>query len=195
MIGPVVTNMHVQEAARSLFTARVGVTPNDQSLTSYYLNELGSQLGRGDLPDFRSVSTSNDADIWPEDQLPAAIVICPGLAAEPRKRSNGWSARWALGLGAVVSAGTRSDTLDLIGIYTAAMRAMILQHPSLGSFAAGTYWSGERYDELLTQDERTIAAGQVIFVVDVDAVVDSRGGPSSPISIEKVLISVSVKED
>lgn len=195
-IGPIISNIDIQAAVRSLFSAKVGLLPvpplpdDRPTLTSMYLNEVGDQQDRGDLPDFRSITTANDYDKWPEDQLPAAIVISPGLAEEPARHGKDWKARWALGIGVVVSAGTRSDTLDLVGAYAAAVRAMILQNSSLGGFADGTYWIGERYDEIDTDDSRTLAGGQVLFVVDVAAVVDSQGGLVAPIEIGEVGISV-----
>lgn len=198
MIGRVVTATDVQNAVKTLFAARVG-GPDGPTLTQFYLTEIGVQSDPAnprELPDFRSITTANDTDSgkWLEDQLPAAIVICPGMAEKPRKHGKDWSARWALGIGAVVSAGTRSDTEDLVRLYTGAMRALILQHGSLGGFSNGVELQDERYNELPSEDSRTIAGGQVLFVVDVDHVVDSQGGPDDPIDIESVLVSIEPKE-
>lgn len=184
----IVTNTMVRDAVKTTITTMVGA----KRRAEVYLDTLAVATGRGDLPDFRSVISSNEnPERWDEDQLPACLVIVPGLAEQPEKHGSKWKARWAVGIGCVVSAKTREDTLDLCGIYTAAVRALLLQNASLGGVSDGIDWVGERYDELPTEDSRTIAAGQSLFVVDVLGVVDSLGGPTDPITIQSHLETVN----
>lgn len=169
LFGRIVTGVDVRNAGLDIV----------KTWADTYLAEIGRETARGAaaLPRFRSVFGANDLDRWEEDQLPAAVVVAPGLLGEPMQRGKRWAARWAMGIGVVVSGPTRSDTMDLVALYCGAVRAAVLQHPSLDGFAAGTYWIGERYDEMPTRDERTIGAGRVLFAVDVEGVVDSVGGP------------------
>lgn len=198
LFGEIITSEQIRQAASDVIS--------DWSQT--YLAEIGRQTGReaGDLPDFRSIIAANDNDSWLEDQLPSCVVICPGMLDEPRKHGTRYEARWALGIGVVVSARSRSETLGLVGLYTAAVRGILVQHPSVGGVASGLNLLSERYDELPNEDSRTIAAGQVLFAVDVENVIDSSQGPvqvpADPLAdpgdwpqIEETIVTVETKED
>jgi tetrahydromethanopterin S-methyltransferase subunit B len=66
-----------------------------------------------------------------------------------------------------------------VGLYIAAMRALVIQHKSLGGFASDTVWMAERYDEIASDDARTIMAGVAQFDVYVEAVTKATG-PTKP---------------
>lgn len=144
-----------------------------------YLAEIARRAGldAAALPPFRSFITSTEPDSWPEDQLPTCVVIAPGLLGEPARHGRTYSARWAVGVGVVVSGQTREGTSDLVGLYTAAVRALMLQNQRISDLITGVTWTDERYDELGSEDGRTIAAGQVIFGVDIEDALDVMGGP------------------
>lgn len=167
-----------------------------------YISEIARQegLAADALPGFRSVTGATDLDAWAEDQLPAAVVVVPGLIEEPKRRGRTWEARWALGIGIVAASTTREATQDLVSRYAAAVRALVLQHPSLGGMASGLAWLGERYDELPTEDQRTIGAGQLMFAVTVEHVTSADGPrdvPADPLAdpgdwpqVESTLVTV-----
>jgi hypothetical protein len=161
--------------------------------TPVMLSEVAAQSGRerGDLPGFRAWGVAKNVDNWPENQLPACVVVAPGLAERPERHGDGtYRAKWSVGIGAVVSGQDLESTRSLVELYTAAVRSAMLQHPSLAQwdeaqekyvpFALGVEWLDESYDELGFNDSRTIAAGVVSLIVEVDRVLDSFGGPVHP---------------
>jgi hypothetical protein len=172
IFGSIITGSDVEAAVRTTV----------QRWQGDYLAEIAEQHGRarGDLPRFRSFLTTLDLDKFSEDQTPACLVVAPGTVELPEKWSEKYLARWAVGVGCVVSGQDEANTYELISLYAAAVRAMIVQHKSLGGFAENTVWASERYDELATSDLRTIAAGTVQFYVDVKDVVDTTLGPTTP---------------
>jgi hypothetical protein len=156
-----------------------------QLWTPAYIGEVAVQRNKGrcDLPEFRSFRFStSDVDKWAEEQLPACVVVCPGLSDEPLRQGNGlYDSEFGVGVGVIVSGRDEQSTDELVGIYCAAVRAAMVQHQSLGGFASGVRWIDEdAISNLGFDDSRTIAGGRVILGVGVDSVVDSFGGPKSP---------------
>lgn len=150
-----------------------------------YLAEVADQHGRAraDMPIFRSYVPAVELDtLDAAGHLPSCVVVAPGLMDEPHMDGRGeYRARWAVATGAVVSGRDQDNTLELAELYAGALRTLMIQHPSLGGFASGVEWLGERYDDFGGPvDRRTIAAGSVQFGVDVEAVVESRAGPMTP---------------
>ena len=146
-----------------------------------YLRELELQTNdyeEGQLPAPRAYNVSESLDTFSEDQLPAIAVISPGLADRPTKTGDGkWSAIWEIGVGIVVSARDEATTRNLSRLYSAVIRAIMLQKRSLGGFADGVLWIDEAYDPLRVEEERTFQAGMLTFHVIVGDVVDQQGGP------------------
>jgi hypothetical protein len=149
-----------------------------------YLSEVASQSGlaRGVLPQFRSYPRLLDISKWGEDQTPSCVISAPGTLQTPENRQRQVKARWALGIGCIVSAKDMPSTLRMAQLYTAAVRALILQHPSMGGLSDGVVFISERYDELDANDSRSIASGVVQFGVDVLGITDTSQGPSAPSS-------------
>jgi hypothetical protein len=148
-----------------------------------YLAELERQHGRtaGELQPVRAWVTVPSFDKWPEDQLPAVLLLSVGIAAPPLKRGDGrYRARWQMGLACICSARTQELSHELAMLYLAAHRAILLQRPSLGGHAAGINWLDENYDDLPLDDLRSLSAGQAIFTVEVEGVVSGDAGPLSP---------------
>lgn len=168
--GPVVTGEDVENAV--IGTLRLW--------TPAYVAEISAHSGRGraTLPKFRSFTSAAEADAWPEDQLPACVVVSPGLYRQPWKDGNGkYRAQWDVALAAICSGSDRASTLKLLRLYCAALRLTALQNPSLGGFGEGVTWLDESYDDSLGfEDSRTIAMGLVRLAVEVSSVVSSFGG-------------------
>jgi hypothetical protein len=147
---------------------------------STYLAEVERQsaLAAGSLQRPRGFVTSPSLDKWPEDQLPALLVISIGLSEPPLKSGDGrFRARWDMGLACVVSARTQSESRALAMRYMAALRALFVQRPSLDGNAAGTVWTGESYESLDYDDVRSLMAGIASFTVEVADVVTANAGP------------------
>lgn len=173
LYGTIITGKHVRAAVEATLKRWM---PD-------YIGEVARRNGKaaGDLPNFRSYSSVLEPDKFTEDQLPSCVIVAPGLFGEPHRRGTGrYEADWSVGVGAVVRGKDRASTFDLTEYYAAAVRAILVQHPSLGGFAQHTDWLGERYDELSTQDLRTIAFAVVQFSVTVEGVVDTSQGPTAP---------------
>lgn len=133
------------------------------------------------LPAFRSYVAAVDLDKMVEDQVPSCVVVAPGLMDVPERHArDGYVARWAVGVGVVVSGLSRENTLELAELYAAIVRSIILQQYDESGIINATYWVGERYDELDTTNARTLAAGVVQFGMDVESVVNPIFGPATP---------------
>lgn len=172
-IGPLVTGRDVEMAALTMFRRWAGT----------YLAEAERQTGRapGSLPRIRAWTTSPDFETWPEDQIPRLLLISPGLIEAPKPDGGGsYRAKFALGVGVVVSARTMDETMALGKLYMAALRQCLLQHQSLEGFAAGVEWLDENYDDLPSIDTRSLASGQAIFAVQVDGISRRWNGPTTP---------------
>lgn len=151
-----------------------------------YLREIERQHDRAQLalPDPKSWLVYSQADRpedWPEAGLPAILLMCPGLKAAPEREGAGtYRARWDLQAGAVVSASRPSQTRQLAQLYGAAIRAAILQRPSLGGFAQAVTWTDEANGDMSPVDSRSLGYTSVAFTVDVTDAVDAMGGPILP---------------
>jgi hypothetical protein len=176
LYGAVITARDVREA----------VIDNLKDWSPAYIGEVSVQsdrprCGDGALPPFRSFGTATSFSTFPEDQLPACVVVVPGLAETPVRQGDGtYLAEWSVGIGVVVSGKDRESTDDLVRLYSAAVRMAMIQKPSMGGFAISSRWIDESYDELAYDDSRTIAAGIVSLGIEVDAVMNAYGGPKTP---------------
>jgi hypothetical protein len=155
-----------------------------QTWFSTYLAEVERQhdVVAGSYERPHSYTTTNDFEKFDEDQLPAIIIVSPGMTAAPVKQGNGqYRTTWSLGVGVVCSGNDENDVRTMVDIYTAAIRTLLVQRPSLGQFAAALNYEDERYDEgVSTAKRRSLQAGYVLCSVEVDGVVDASGGPITP---------------
>lgn len=147
-----------------------------------YLNEIEriKVLSSGTIPRFRSYTQVNKFERWTEEQLPALLVVSPGLAGPPLKNGkNIYRAKWTLGIGIIVAAKDEDTNRRLIGYYTAAIRALFTHRPSIDGFAIGCSWLGENYNDTPEDYRRSTSSGQVLFELEVDAVVQGLAGPAT----------------
>lgn len=152
-----------------------------QTWMGTYLAEVERQSGLAPLPPVRSWTSHNEFDKWPEEQIPCVLIVSPGLAGAPVKDGDGtYRASWSLGVAVIVSGASRDDTNHLAKLYSAAVRAILLQHPGLADDCRGVTWVDERYDDLPPEDGRTLAAGQNVFAIEYTNVLNSRLGPAAP---------------
>lgn len=127
-----------------------------------------------DMPEARALSNGSAA-------LPAVVVSSPGLVGAPERDEEGsYRASWRV----IVTAFARGDdyrsTARAVRGYALAIRTALLQHPSLGRFAAELTWDGEEYAALDPAAARTIGGAFVTFTVTVDGVTDATAGPAVP---------------
>lgn len=174
VFGEIKTGAHVEAALISTI----------EEWIETYLAEVERQasIEARKLPAPRSYSTVNEFRKWPEEQIPAVVVVSPGLATSGiMVEGNGQvNATFLAGIAVVVSAKDKASTNMLAKSYAAAIRTLILQHPSLGGFSRGVTLLDESYNDGPPEDERTLGAAQVQFEVEVPDVSWSKGGLTAP---------------
>jgi len=173
LFGPIVSGGDVEAWCVDLLRTWYGT----------YLSEVERQAGldAGTLQRPRAVVRVPSLDKWPEDQLPALLVISVGTAETPLKQGSGsYRARWDVGTACICSARGEAETRAIAMLYGAALRALFIQRPSLDGRAHGTVWTSETYDDLDYDDGRTLAAAIVGFTVEVHDVVVGNAGPLAP---------------
>lgn len=134
--------------------------------------------------DFKSFITANEWNRWPEEKLPCLLVIDTGLGEQPQRTGEGkWRARRLIGASVIVSARSRKEARWSAGLYSAAVRSMLLQHQDLDhpENIGGLDWIDERPAPLQQEDERSIAAQMMFFYVDVFDIADEGGVPRGPL--------------
>ena len=177
IFGPIVTGDDVEQWCLELL----------KEWSSSYLAELERRHGltAGELQRVRAFLVAPSFDKWPEDQLPAVVLVSSGLAEPPVKRGDGtYNARWMMGLGCVCSARTEAKTHALSMIHLAAHREILLQRPSLEGRAAGMVWLDDDYTQIPYDDVRSLGAAMMIFSVQVNGVAQLAGPvtPGAPLS-------------
>lgn len=150
-----------------------------------YLREMQVQeqtAGDPPLPEPRNYTTRSRFDKFPEDQLPLCVVVSSGLVGDPWVEGDGKYSGWfSIGVGLIVSARTAEESDHLGKLYAAAARAILLQHPSIMGIAAGVEWVDESYDELPSDQDRSLSGNLVVFRVLVEDIVTRNVGPREPI--------------
>lgn len=115
-------------------------------------------------------------------QLPAGRMIVAGVAGRPTKEGDGtYRATWTVGMAIVVSAKDQASTDALAKRMGAAIRALVVQHPSLeDSNVEGTSWEDEGYDDVPPEQGRNLASARLVFNVEYNYVVSALDGPVLP---------------
>lgn len=152
---------------------RLALTSHLRMWAPTYIEEVARHRGLT-LPAFRGYAAET------ADSLPVCVTACAAAENPTRHGDGAVSARFVVEAAAVVSAPTREEATAVAGYYGAAIRGAVLQHRDLSGFAAGTYWDGEAIEEVAFDTERAIVACTVRFLVDVDNVINTHGGPLEP---------------
>lgn len=152
-----------------------------------YLGELERVTGREPLsvqmP--RSYSTVARFSHRPQEQLPAVIVVSPGIVGTPERRGDGSVSAWfriEIGVLSAGRAGVVEDGGRLAKLYGAAVRVLMLQHPALGGIASATTLSGESYDVLPTDMVEVAQVALCLFDVQIPEIGNTDSGPTVPVT-------------
>jgi hypothetical protein len=114
-----------------------------------------------------------------EEQLPAILVISPGLDGTPRMDGAGsYIAPFRITIAVIVAAPDKK-TVER-NTKTAAIRAMMLQKRGFNGLCEGIRWDGEDYTPTGTENRRSYGAATVDFVLDIADVVNKKAGPAAP---------------
>lgn len=132
----------------------------------------------GGIAAVKSWAVSNEAEKWPEQGLPALLIVGPEeTTGEPDAQGQGmYRATWPVEVGLVIAARTGPGARKYARIYGAAIRGALLQRRSLGE-SLTTTWRGEGTGIVDSNQRRTLAANANLFEVTSDKVVSWRMGP------------------
>jgi hypothetical protein len=151
-----------------------------------YLAEVERQRGMepGEIPLPRSYRTVPRFDKFPEDQIPAIYLVSPGIFGEPVKRGGGvYQVQYSLGFAVVVETRDPDSVNTMAKLYSSAIVAAIMQHRNLGfeqGKIEGVDWVDETFLDIPTQDSRSLASAQGVFVIMVNDVLTVGAGPLVP---------------
>jgi hypothetical protein len=141
---------------------------------AYYTPQLG-------YPEPRAYVHAFNFDKWPEDQVPAIVIVNNGINAIPRQDGDkSYRAPWTIGVGAIVSARTEEETNIMVKTWGGLIRATLLQQQSLGGFTDGITWVSETYDQLPSIDRRSLQTVHLMFEIIVPKTVSARELPWMP---------------
>lgn len=148
-----------------------------------YLAELERRTDRapGSLPSPASWATVNEFSQTGTDPPPWGIVVSPGTVGEPERLGDGsFNVWWGISVAIIVTAESRQAANDLAKLYAVAVRAIMLQRPSLGDVAAGVEWVAEANAAAPTDYLRVGWVTESQFNVRAVGVVNAYGGPAEP---------------
>jgi hypothetical protein len=149
-----------------------------------YLRFLERHLGKEPmwLPNFRSYVVTSDFDHWPEEQLPAILIISPEINKPAPDGNKDYRADFPINVGVFAAGNDRSSSEKLVKYYGAALRALLLQKGNLGGIATATVWDGEKFDVHVPEaGKRTVGTAEIELTTEVRQVVRRLGGPSEPL--------------
>jgi hypothetical protein len=128
----------------------------------------------------RSLITAKDFRDWPEARLPCVQVVCPGMADQPVRDTDGYRASWQVNVFVVVSARDRPATRQLRSVWEDAIGWCVMQNRSLGGIATAVDWLGESSSDVPIEDgdERTLQGTVCVFSVEIPDVLDPNAGPA-----------------
>ncbi|MFW6776073.1 hypothetical protein ACOACO_17450 [Nocardioides sp. CPCC 205120] len=166
-----------------------------QTVLTDHLEHLVEQLGwhEGDKP-LLPVTTWTQLptrEALTTATFPAGAIDSPGLASTPSRRGRGGvDATWRIGVGVYDRGADHGDTAGRVRRWAAAVRACVLQHPTLDGTASSATWVGEEYAEIpLRQAARTIGGCAVAFDVTATNVVDVDDLPTRLVESTHLTVS------
>jgi len=135
----------------------------------------------GRIAGVKSWAVANTGEKWPEQGLPALLVVGPEETVDVEASGQGmYRATWPIEVGLVIAARTGPNARKYARIYGAAIRGALLQGRSQGEEGLTTKWRGEGTGIVgLDKQRRTMAANANLFDVTVDNVVSWRRGSGS----------------
>jgi hypothetical protein len=153
------------------------------SLTYLAFCERHAGLPARSLDPIRTwTSRPRTPDRWAEEQLPAILVVCPGLQGEPYEDGEGRvTADWQISVGAVVAARSEEEATLAAHLYYKHTQLALLQRSDLGGFAEDVEWRGDSYDYLDDEKRRTMVGVIGLFAVRVSNIVNVLEGPEEPL--------------
>lgn len=135
------------------------------------------------LPPPQSYTITSDWDHYPEEALPAVLIMCPGVTKPKMDGRREYRGVYPVRVGIFVEARDRVSTDALAKYYGTALRELLLQKGSLGDFATATAWAGADYGTRVSdRSQRTVGTAEIKLEVEVRAIVRRLSGPVEPIT-------------
>lgn len=175
IFGPLVVGTATEEAVQA--------TLERWMLT--YLGRLDRAIGKTPpwLKPPRSYTITSDWDHFPEEAVPAVLIMCSGVEKPLMDGKREYRAIFPVKVGIFVESQDRASTDRLAKYYGAALRELLLHKGSLGNFATATTWEGERYGTRVSdRSQRTFGTAEVELNVEVRRVVKRLSGPAEPLA-------------
>lgn len=147
---------------------------------------VGKRRGFYKRPPLSSYTVRSDFDKWPEEMLPAVIVVSPGIEDDPIKSGDRKiRAKHMIGVACVVSSTGQIETRRYAYRMGAAIRMLFADRPLMGGALNGEIrgvdWLGTRNNELPDDEpDRSLWASRQLFAIEVANVFTKGDGPSEP---------------
>lgn len=145
-----------------------------------YLVELAHQQGRPNDPlaPFASYNVRPRGEHWPEDKIPAIIIVNAGLEKEPSHDGDGlYEAEWRIGCVIIASGLDEGNARQNAEDYAACVRTLLVQRRGeLG--VSHVRWVAETYEEAAAEQGRTLSGAVVEYTMAMPGVLNRYKGPA-----------------
>jgi hypothetical protein len=127
---------------------------------------------------------TSDWDAFPEEQVPAVLIICPSIDKPLMDGKREYRAVFPVRVGIRVESKDRRSSERLAKYYGGALRSLLIGKGSLGNFATATSWEGEEYGTHISdRTQRTFGTADVKLNIEVRRVVRRLSGPAVPATV------------
>lgn len=167
--GPLVLATDVEEAVEA--TLREGMPS--------YLAFVSRHIGKpGFLREPQSYEITSDWEHFPEERLPAILIICGEATDIEKDGRREYRATWPTRVGVFTSGKDRYSSERLAKYYAGVIREIINARGSLGRPGWSSTWKGERYVPAVpARAQRSISSSEVRFNVQARHVSSWLHGP------------------
>lgn len=167
-IGPLFSPHQIEEAVLSQLMRRLPL-----------YSKVAQQQWGVKLPGIQSWGlVDEEDDRWPEQALPALVVIAEEARGVEEHSGEWYRATWPFSVTVWIEHPERVWARKLAQIYGAVVQAAVIQRRSLGVEGVRVAWEGEKLPWEAEQS-RTQAVSQNFFSVVVDEVVNWSVGPKT----------------
>jgi hypothetical protein len=174
IFGPIVTGADVEDAVERTL----------KEWMQTYLRRMERHISKPPnwLPNPGSYIASSDWDHFPEEQVPAILMICPDAGRPEMDGKREYRTTFPIQIGIFVEGQDRRSSERLAKYYGAALRELLTHKGSLGNFAEATCWEGEQYGvHISDRSQRTFGTAEVKLSVEVRQVSRRLAGPAEPL--------------